>query len=245
MRIDVKIIVAPDAAGVASMAADLVTDVVRATPAAVLGLATGSSPLGLYAEMAVRVRAGLDMTAVRGFALDEYVGLTPADPRSYAHVIRTEVTEPLRLDPGKVHVPAGIGDDLPAACDGFEDAIARAGGVDLQVLGIGRNGHLGFNEPKSAFDSRTRVASLAASTRQDNARFFDRPEDVPEQCVTQGLGTIMDARIAVLIATGSAKAAAVAEAVHGPISESCPASILRRHRHAVLVVDKAAAAQLN
>ncbi len=239
-----KIIVAADPAGVAVAAADIVTDVVRTEPAAVLGLATGSSPLGLYAELAARVAAGLDMTAVRGFALDEYVGLAPRDPRSYAHVIRTTVTEPLRLRPRNVLVPNGIADDLPAACAGFEAAIAAAGGVDVQVLGIGRNGHLGFNEPMSPFDSRTRVATLTESTRRDNARFFDRPQDVPDRCVTQGLGTIMDARIAVLIATGPAKAGAVAAAVDGPVTRRCPASVLQRHGHAVLVVDEAAAAEL-
>lgn len=244
MRIDVEIIVAPDPAGVAVAAADIVTDVVRTEPAAVLGLATGSSPLGLYAELAARVVSGLDLTAVRGFALDEYVGLAPHDPRSYAHVIRTTVTDPLRLHPRNVLVPNGIGDDLSAACAGFEAAIAAAGGVDLQVLGIGRNGHLGFNEPMSPFDSRTRVATLTESTRRDNARFFDRPQDVPDRCVTQGLGTIMDARIALLIATGPAKAGAVAAVVDEPVTQSCPASILQRHERAVLVLDEAAAARL-
>jgi glucosamine-6-phosphate deaminase len=244
MRIGVEIIIASDAAGVAIAAADIVTDLVRAKPNAVLGLATGSSPLGLYAELAARVAKGLDMTAVSGFALDEYVGLTPDDPRSYAHVIRSNVTEPLGLDPEKVHVPAGVGDDLPAACHRYEDAIARAGGIDLQVLGIGRNGHLGFNEPSSSPASRTRVASLAESTRQDNARFFDEPDAVPVQCVTQGLGTIMDAFRTLLIATGSAKADSIASAIEGPVSATCPASILQLHPNAVVVCDREAAAKL-
>ncbi|CAN5714945.1 glucosamine-6-phosphate deaminase [soil metagenome] len=239
-----EIIIAPDAAGVATVAAGIVADLVRTKPTAVLGLATGSSPLGLYAELAARVAGGLDLTAVRAFALDEYVGLRPDDPRSYAHVIRTRVTEPLGLDPDNVHVPPGTGEAIVAACRDYEDAIAAAGGIDLQVLGIGRNGHLGFNEPTSSFASRTRIAPLAASTRQDNARFFDRPEDVPVRCVTQGLGTIMEARVALLIATGEAKAVAVANAVEGPVSMSCPASILQHHPHAVVIVDDAAAAGL-
>ncbi|WP_264065646.1 glucosamine-6-phosphate deaminase [Mycolicibacterium komossense] len=239
-----EIIIAANADGVAIAAADVVTDMIRDTPNAVLGLATGSSPLGLYAELAARVADGLDMTAVRGFALDEYVGLTPDDPRSYAHVIDTNVTGPLRLDPGNVHVPAGVGDDLVAACRQYEDDITRAGGIDLQILGIGRNGHLGFNEPASSFDSRTRIALLAESTRRDNARFFERPEDVPVQCVTQGLGTIMEARTTVLIATGTSKAEAITRAVRGPVSTQCPASILQRHQHAVIIVDEAAAAGL-
>jgi glucosamine-6-phosphate deaminase len=244
MRIDVEIIIAPNVECVAMESANIVTDLVRAKPNAVLGLATGSSPLGLYAELAARVAGGLDMTAVTGFALDEYVGLTPDDPRSYAHVIRSHVTEPLKLDPDKVHVPAGVGDDLAAACQRYEDAIARAGGIDVQVLGIGRNGHLGFNEPSSPLASRTRVASLAEATRRDNARFFDRPEAVPVQCVTQGLGTIMDARRTLLIATGAAKADSIAAAIEGPVSTSCPASILQRHRDAVVVCDPEAAGKL-
>lgn len=239
-----EIIIAADAGGVSTVAADVVTEVVRSKPDAVLGLATGSSPLGLYAELAVRVAGGLDMSAVRGFALDEYVGLTPDDPRSYAHTIRTTVTEPLRLDPGNVSVPAGVADDVTAACHRFEDDIVRAGGVDVQILGIGRNGHLGFNEPASSFDSRTRVASLAEQTRRDNGRFFDDADDVPAHCVTQGLATIMQARTTLLIATGAAKADAVARAVDGPVTEDCPASILQRHRHAVVVLDEDAAAGL-
>lgn len=244
MRIDVEIIIAADTAGVSAIAADIVTNVVRAKPNAVLGLATGSSPLGLYAELAARVANGLDMSAIRGFALDEYVGLTRDDPRSYAHAIRTTVTEPLRLVPANVHVPAGDADDVTGECHRYEDDIARAGGVDLQVLGIGRNGHLGFNEPGSSFSSRTRIAELAEWTRRDNGRFFDGADEVPHRCVTQGLGTIMEARTALLIATGSAKAEAVSRAVRGPITVDCPASILQRHRHAVVVLDEAAAAGL-
>lgn len=239
-----KVIIVPDAASAAVAAADMVTDLVNEKPNAVLGLATGSSPLGLYTELAARVAAGLNTSEVSGFALDEYVGLPPSDPRSYAHVIRTQVTEPLGLDPDRVRVPAGVGDDLDAVCRDYEAAIANAGGIDLQILGIGRNGHLGFNEPTSSFASRTRVTSLARKTRQDNARFFDTPDDVPLDCVTQGLGTIMDARRALLIATGAAKADAIARAVEGPVSAFCPASILQHHRDAVIVVDEEAAAGL-
>ncbi|WP_263994946.1 glucosamine-6-phosphate deaminase [Mycobacterium yunnanensis] len=236
-----EIIIAGDARGVSTAAADIVTDLVRAKPNAVLGLATGSSPLGLYAELAARVVDGLDMTAVRGFALDEYVGLAPDDPRSYAHTIRTTVTEPLRLDAANVHVPSGVATDLEAACDGFESEMVRAGGVDVQILGIGRNGHLGFNEPGSAFESRTRITTLAEQTRRDNARYFAQPQDVPTRCSTQGLATIMKARTAVLIATGTAKAHAVDRALRGPVTVDCPASILQRHPSVVVVLDEDAA----
>jgi glucosamine-6-phosphate deaminase len=143
-----------------------------------------------------------------------------------------------------VHVPTGDADDLAAECLRYEDDIASAGGIDLQVLGIGRNGHLGFNEPGSSFSSRTRIAELAEWTRRDNGRFFDDADEVPLRCVTQGLGTIMEARTTLLIATGAAKAEAVSRAVHGPITVDCPASILQRHRHAVVVLDEAAAAGL-
>jgi len=244
MRNDVEIIVAPDAGSVAVMAADLVTDVVRGRADAVLGLATGSSPQGLYAELAARVAAGFEMGSVRAFALDEYVGLAPTDPRSYTHVIRTMVTEPCRLDPDLVHVPPGTAADLAGACADFETAITAAGGVDLQILGIGRNGHLGFNEPLSSFDSRTRVAVLSESTRRDNARFFDSIAQVPTHCVTQGLATIMAARSALLIATGAAKADALLRAVAGPVSEQCPASLLQLHDHVVVIADTPAAARL-
>lgn len=239
-----EIIVERDGVGVATTAANVVTELVRTRPDGVLGLATGSTPLGLYAEMAERVRSGLDMSAIRGFALDEYVGLTPDDPRSYAEVIHTHVTRPCGLDPANVHVPPGVGDDLDAACREYEAAIARVGGIDVQILGIGSNGHLGFNEPMSSFASRTRVAALAESTRRDNSRFFDDVDDVPRQCVTQGLGTIMEARATLLIATGAGKAAAIAAAVEGPVSTTCPASILQRHRRAIVIVDEAAASGL-
>ncbi|MEH3130970.1 MAG: glucosamine-6-phosphate deaminase [Mycolicibacterium neoaurum] len=239
-----RVVICPDLSAVATTAADIVTDLVGRKPHGTLGLATGSSPLGLYAELAERVAAGLDMSGFSGFALDEYVGLAPDDPRSYAYVIRTQVTEPLRLNPENVHVPTGIGDDLDAECLAYEDAIRAAGGIDIQILGIGRNGHLGFNEPTSSFASRTRVASLASWTRQDNARYFSSPDDVPRECVTQGLGTIMAARMTLLIATGTAKAGAVARAVEGPVSALCPASILQHHENAVVVIDEEAAAEL-
>jgi glucosamine-6-phosphate deaminase len=242
----VDIVIAADAADVDLAAADLVTGAVVADAEAVLGLATGSSPLGLYAELGRRVATGgLDTSRVRGFALDEYVGLAAGDPRSYAHYVHARITVPLGLDPRRVRVPVGVGADVEAACHEYEEAIARAGGVDLQILGVGRNGHLGFNEPGAAFDSRTRIAPLSESTRRDNARFFDRLEDVPTHCVTQGLGTIMQARSALLIATGPAKADAVAALVEGPVDTSCPASILQRHPRVTVICDRAAGQRLS
>lgn len=214
----------------------------------VLGLATGSSPLGLYRELADVVRQGrADFTSAHGFALDEYVGLPAGHPQSYGEVLLREVCGPLGLAPERLHVPDGSKPDeraLVRAAAAYERAIADAGGVDVQILGIGVNGHLGFNEPGSALSSRTRVKRLTTRTRTDNARFFDSVDDVPTHCVTQGLGTVLEARRLVLVATGPAKAAAIAAAVEGPLTASCPGSVLQWHPDAVVVVDEAAAALL-
>jgi len=214
----------------------------------VLGLATGSSPLGLYGELARAVSGGrLDLTRARGFALDEYVGLRVGHPQSYREVLLREVCAPLRLAPDRLHVPDGTGADeaaLAAAALEYERLIRAAGGVDVQILGIGANGHLGFNEPGSSLTSRTRVKRLSDRTRTDNARFFDSPAEVPTHCVTQGLGTVLEARRLVLIATGPRKADAVAAAVEGPLSASCPASVIQWHADATVVLDESAAARL-
>jgi glucosamine-6-phosphate deaminase len=148
------------------------------------------------------------------------------------------------MDPGGVHVPDGRADDLDAAADAYEAAIAAVGGVDLQLLGIGANGHIGFNEPTSSFASRTRVKTLAPRTRTDNARFFGSPDEVPVHCLTQGLGTILEARELLLVAQGETKAAAVAAAVEGPLTSMCPGSVLQLHPRATVVVDAAAAGRL-
>ncbi|SHF59688.1 glucosamine-6-phosphate deaminase [Geodermatophilus nigrescens] len=240
-----EVIVLPGPDDVARVAADVVADVVRRRPDAVLGVATGSSPVGVYAELARRVTAGdLDLSGVTAFALDEYVGLPDGHPESYAAVVARDVTGPLRLDPARVHVPDGRAADLEAAAEAYERAIADAGGIDVQLLGIGANGHVGFNEPTSSFGSRTRIKTLTARTRADNARFFASPEEVPLHCLTQGLGTILEARRLLLVAQGEAKADAVAAAVEGPLTSMCPGSALQLHPRATVVVDEAAAAGL-
>lgn len=235
----------PSAAEVGRLAARTIAALIRRKADAVLGLATGSSPLAIYAELAAAKRDGsLDAGRVRGFALDEYVGIPVEHPQSYAAVIGREVTEPLGLDPARVHVPDGRAADLEAACTAYEAAITDAGGVELQILGIGGNGHVGFNEPTSSLTSRTRIKTLTRRTREDNARFFGSPDDVPTHCLTQGLGTIMAARAVVLVAQGERKAAAVAAAVEGPVTSMCPGSILQFHPHATVIVDDAAASRL-
>ncbi|MBT1003545.1 glucosamine-6-phosphate deaminase [Paenarthrobacter sp. DKR-5] len=225
-------------------AADMIESVIRANPRAVLGIATGSSPLPVYAALARRVRNGLDLSGVQAFALDEYVGLSAEHQQSYRNVIRCEVVEPLRMNPALVHVPDGCAYDLNAECLGYERAIKDAGGVDLQILGIGSNGHIGFNEPGSDPASETRVVDLTEQTRQDNARFFNSLQDVPKHSITQGIGTILRARQILLVASGYPKAAALKAAMHEPTDPATPASHLRAHSSATVIADSGAASQL-
>ncbi len=240
-----EVIILEDADEVSQVAASIVADIINAQPRAVLGLATGSSPRGLYRELCSRVQAGeISFAQASGFALDEYVGLPREHPESYASVIAREIVGPLGFDPHHVHVPDGRAANLAAAAQEYDDAIRAAGGIDVQILGIGTNGHLGFNEPTSSFASRTRIKTLAPQTRKDNARFFDSLEDVPTHCVTQGIGTILDARALVLVAQGDTKAASVADAIEGPVTSFVPASALQLHRHATVVIDVAAASRL-
>jgi glucosamine-6-phosphate deaminase len=239
------VVVVADRESLGRVAASLVLDALRADPSLVLGVATGSSPITTYRAL-IRARdEGTDFSRMCCVALDEYVGLPESDPRSYHAFIRREIALPLGMRPENVLVPDGNAADTTTACAAFEDAIRDLGGVGIQLLGIGRNGHLGFNEPGSAFASRTRLSRLSATTRADNARFFPRPEDVPTHCLTQGLGTIFDASRIVLLASGSHKAAAVAAAVEGSVTEACPASILQLHPDATVIVDRDAAAGLS
>ena len=226
--------------------AERVVSVIRRKPLAVVGLATGSSPLHAYRAWGELARAeGLDQSGVRGFALDECVGIDPADPRSYHAVIRDEAVALSGLDPERVEVPfAATLADADGAGAAYEEAIRGAGGVDVQFLGIGRNGHLAFNEPGSPADSRTRGIELTVETRADNARFFGGIGEVPEFAITQGLGTILEARELLVIAVGAAKAEAVAAALEGPVSEDVPASLLRRRAGVTWFLDAAAAGGL-
>ncbi|MET3947482.1 glucosamine-6-phosphate deaminase [Arthrobacter sp. UYCu512] len=232
-----------DAAG--ELVAGAIRELITARPEAVLGLATGSTPLPVYRAFARSLAARpLDVSRVRGFSLDEYVGLPDGHRESYRAVISRDVVAPLGLTPGRIRVPSGDPAGLPTAGADYEQAIVDAGGVDLQLLGIGRTGHLGFNEPGSSFASLTRVKTLTPQTRADNARFFDSPAEVPIHCITQGLGTIMRARHLVLLAFGHGKAAAIAAAVEGPVTSSQPGSAIQLHPHVTVVVDEAAAGRL-
>ncbi|MFB7251500.1 glucosamine-6-phosphate deaminase [Microbacterium sp. NPDC056234] len=238
-----EVVIVENSTAAGALVAEEIVALIASRPDAVLGLATGSTPLPVYQALQSRL-AGIDVSQVRGFALDEYVGLDPAHPESYRSVITSEVVEPLGLDPQRIHVPNGASDGIEHAGPDYEAAIAAAGGVDLQILGIGTDGHIGFNEPGSSFASRTRVKTLTQQTREDNARFFDSIEDVPMHCITQGLGTILEARHLVLLAFGESKAQAVADAVEGPLSAFLPGSAIQLHAHATVVVDEAAASKL-
>ena len=236
-----EVVILPSAAEAGAIVADRIAALLARKPDAVLGLATGSTPLPVWAALRER---GMDLRHVRGFALDEYLGLPPGHPESYASVIQREVVEPLGLDPALVRVPGDDGGPIATAGARYEDAIRAAGGVDLQILGIGRTGHIGFNEPGSSLASRTRVKTLTDATRADNARFFASADEVPRHCLTQGLGTILEARELVLLAFGGAKAEAVAAAVEGSVSASLPASVIQLHPEVTVLVDEAAAARL-
>ncbi|SDG88960.1 glucosamine-6-phosphate deaminase [Klenkia brasiliensis] len=241
-----EVVLLPSPEDCARVVADAVAGSVAAARAdgpVALGLATGSSPLLAYRELLARHRAGTFPTeGVTGYLLDEYVGLPAGHPESYREVIRREITDELGIT---AHGPDGsAADPLRAALD-YEARLRAAGPVAVQVLGIGANGHVGFNEPGSSLVSRTRVKTLTERTRTDNARFFGGDvEAVPRHVITQGLGTIRDAQHLVLVATGGAKAAAVAEAVEGPLSASCPGSVLQLHPHVTVVVDEAAGSRL-
>jgi len=241
----VEIIIQPTPDDASLIAARHVARVVREKPKAVLGLATGSTPLPMYREL-VRLHReeGLDFSGVTTFNLDEYVGLAPEHPASYHAFMWEHFFSHVNVRADRVHIPDGLAPNIPAFCDRYEEAIRAAGGIDLQVLGIGSDGHIGFNEPSSSLASRTRIKTLTPETRRDNAAAFGSQDEVPIHVITMGVGTIMDARQVFILAFGAKKADAVAAAVEGPISAMNPASILQMHPVAKCIIDEAAAAKL-
>jgi len=240
-----EVVIVPDAKAGGELIAETIAALIARRPDALLGVATGSTPLPIYRALAERVAGGgLDVGALRVCQLDEYVGLPQGHPESYRSVLAREVLEPLGLGLEHFLGPDGTSADIPAACAAYDAALAAAGGVDLQILGIGTDGHIGFNEPCSSLASRTRIKTLTPQTREDNARFFDSLDEVPHHVITQGIGTILEARHLVLLATGAGKAEAVAATVEGPLAALVPASALQLHPHATVVADEAAAAQL-
>ncbi len=210
-----------------------------------LGLATGSTPTGTYKEL-IRIyrERGLDFSGVTTFNLDEYLGLDPCHSQSYHHFMEENLFKHVNLNPSNVHIPNGLAKDLATECRNYEQMIKDAGGIDLQLLGLGRDGHIGFNEPSSSLGSRTRVKTLTQETIKDNARFFDNEKDVPRFALTMGVGTIMEAREVLLLASGRNKAEALRATVEGPVSAEFTASVLQMHPKVTMVVDEDASVLL-
>lgn len=240
-----EIIIQPTAEAASVVAARVVAQLVRRKPDAVLGLATGSTPLATYRELVRMHREdGLDFSRVRTFNLDEYVGLPHEHPQSYHAFMQENLFQHINVARENIHIPNGLAADVPAECAAYEEAIRAVGGIDLQVLGIGTDGHIGFNEPSSSLASRTRIKTLTARTRSDNARFFGSADEVPIHVITMGVGTIMESRQVLLLAFGANKAQAIAAAVEGPVTSMNPASVLQMHPVAKALLDEPAAAEL-
>ncbi len=240
-----EVLIEPDADQAARLAARIVARQLREKPDSVLGLATGSTPLAVYRELIRMHREeDLDFARVRTFNLDEYVGLPPEHPCAYRRFMDENLFNHLNIPPAQIHIPDGQTTDIPAHCRDYEAAIAAAGGIDIQILGIGSDGHIGFNEPMSSLASRTRIKTLTEQTSRDNARFFTSPADVPRHCITMGIGTIMESRTCLLLAFGAGKAEAVAASIEGPIAAMMPASVLQLHPRTIVLLDPPAASRL-
>lgn len=231
---------------VAAAAARLVCELLTKKPNAVLGLATGSTPIALYGELIAAYRAGqVSFRDVVTFNLDEYIGITPDNHQSYRNFMNEQFFQHIDIDLNNTHLPeCRPGDNPREVGDLYEKAIADAGGIDLQILGIGANGHIGFNEPSSSLASRTRVKTLTKRTVIDNSRLFSEEEFQPHLAMTMGIATILDAHYILLLATGENKASSVRDTVEGPVSARCPASALQMHERTVLILDDAAASKL-
>lgn len=227
-------------------AADVFVAQVQADPESVLGLATGSTPIGLYADLVKDYQDGLiDFSKIQTFNLDEYRGLDPEHDQSYRYFMQKNLFDHVNIDSAATHVPDGANPDADAACAAYEEAIEAAGGIDLQLLGLGHNGHIGFNEPCDEFPVGTHLVELTESTIQANSRLFDSIDEVPREAYTMGIGTIMKARGIVLVASGEDKAKIVRDVVLGPVKPEVPASVLQLHPNVVVFVDAAAGALLN
>jgi glucosamine-6-phosphate deaminase len=238
-------IIRPTAESAAQLVAQIIGQKLRVRPNAVLGLATGRTMESVYTNLARMHRdEKLDFSQCRTFNLDEYVGLSGSDPHSYRYYMNKHLFSKVNVDLGNTHLPDGTADDLDAECEKYEQCIGRNGGIGLQLLGIGHDGHMGFNEPLSGFRSRTRVKALSPMTRSGNAALFSRPEDVPHRAITMGVGTILDSHRCLLLATGADKAEIVACAVEGPMTAMISATALQLHPHCVVVLDEAAAVRL-
>jgi len=240
-----EVIIREDAAAARELCARLIADALRAKPGLVLGLATGRTMEALYARLVKEhSAAGLDFAGVTTFNLDEYIGLAPSDPNSYRSYMNRHLFDHINIDPANTHLPNGVAEDLDAECAAYEARIEAAGGIDVQLLGIGRSGHVGFNEPLSAMQSRTRPKALTPETIAQNSPLFDFPGQMPKRAITMGVGTILDARRCLMLVTGEEKAAVLAKAVEGPITSMISASALQLHPRCTVIVDEEAASCL-
>lgn len=241
-----RVVVLENADSVAQFAADFFVQQVKRKPNSVLGLATGSTPLGTYRKLIEAYQAGrVSFKDVTTFNLDEYYGLEPTHEQSYRRFMRESLFDHIDVEPSRTHVPLGTANNVEAETEAYEAAIVAAGGIDVQLLGIGTDGHIAFNEPGSSFASRTRLKTLTRRTRQDNAGSFGSPDLVPKLALTMGIGSILEARQLLLLACGEGKAEAIAKSVEGPVSAICPGSALQLHRRAIVVLDKGAAKGLS
>jgi glucosamine-6-phosphate deaminase len=242
----VLVLLEPDFALLSREAARIVVSAVKSNPSLKLGLATGSSTLGMYAEIIRTYReASLDFSRVTTFNLDEYLGIAPDHPQSFHFFMRENFFRHINVHPTRTHIPNGmITGNYEEYCSSYEQEIRAAGGIDLQILGIGRNGHIGFNEPASSLASRTRLKVLSRETIEDNRKSFIPGEEIPDCAITMGIGTILDTRRILILATGETKADAVAQAIEGPISASVTASSLQLHPDVTFIIDEQAASKL-
>ena len=240
-----EILIKENAEEMSQAAARCLANALNTKPNAVLGMATGSTPLGMYRELVrMHQEEGLDFSQVTTFNLDEYVGLTQNHEQSYHYFMHENLFKHINVPQQNIYIPSGSTKNYEAFCRWYEQRIEECGGIDLQILGIGSDGHIAFNEPTSSLGSRTRIKTLAKQTIDDNARFFDRPEDVPVYAITMGVGTILEARQILLLANGKNKAAAVAAAIEGSVTSMCTASALQLHRDTIAFLDRDAASEL-
>ncbi len=240
-----EVLIQRDRAAATQLTARLIARELQRKPSLVLGLATGRTMEALYAELARMHRdEALDFSLCRTFNLDEYVGLAPDHPNAYRRFMDEHLFSKVNIDRRNTHLPNGLADDLEAECRRYEALIAEHGGIDLQILGIGEAGHIGFNEPLSALRSRTREKALSPVTRRQNAGLFSDSEQMPKRGITMGVGTILDSRNCILLATGVHKAAIIAQAVEGPITSMVSASALQLHAECRIIVDEEAASAL-
>ncbi|MBR6825074.1 MAG: glucosamine-6-phosphate deaminase [Oscillospiraceae bacterium] len=240
-----RIIVAENYEAMSRQAANILSSVVVMKPDCVLGLATGSTPIGTYQELIKRYQDGdLDFSRVKTVNLDEYVGLEPTHDQSYRYFMQTQLFDHVNINVENTNVPGGLAEDIEAECRRYDEVIASMGGIDIQVLGMGHNGHIGFNEPAEEFPKGTHQVDLAESTIEANARFFENRDMVPRKAVTMGIGSIMQARQILVVVSGEGKADIVEKAFRGPITPQVPASILQLHPDVILVGDKAALSKL-